>query len=317
VISLLNLEPNGFSSHANKILKSFSVIKKGPLSRKKLIGELENYDALIVRLSHKIDKQIIDAGRNLKVISSATTGLDHIDLKYAHEKNIKVLSLQGEYKFLNEVHATAEHTWALILALTRKICSSYESVKNNQWDRDNYKGTELKNSTLGIVGFGRIGKKISNYAIAFGMNVVVFNDKKIASNNKIIQERSLSRLLKKSDVLSIHVPLSDTTRNMFSMPQFKMMKKNSIIINTSRGEIINEIDLINAIKNKIIHGAALDVIHNESKFMSNINSEIIDFAKTNDRVVITPHIGGATYESMEKTEIFMANKLLEYFKKFN
>lgn len=313
MISLLNLEPLDYSKNAADILKDFCLINNGPMNRKKLINEINLYEILIVRLSHQIDKEIINAGKKLKVICSATTGLNHIDIDHAYKKNISILSLKGEYKFLDKIHATAEHTWALIMSLKRKINEASISVTLDKWERDSFKGSELNGSTIGIVGYGRIGKKIANYAKSFGMNVLVY-DKYEVFDSRVIQEKSLSNLLSKSDIVSIHVPLNEKTFNMFSIKQFQKMKKNSILVNTSRGEIINENDLIESLEKKYFYGAALDVIQNEVGFKNHGNSAIVEYAKKNNRLLITPHIGGATYESMEKTEVYMANKIKDFLK---
>jgi len=163
------------------------------------------------------------------------------------------------------------------------------------------------------VGYGRIGKKIANYAKSFGMDVLVY-DKYEVFDSRVIQEKSLSNLLSKSDIVSIHLPLNEKTINMFSIEQFQKMKKNSILVNTSRGEIINENDLIESLEKKYFYGAALDVIQNEVGFKNHGNSTIVEYAKKNNRLLITPHIGGATYESMEKTEVYMANKIKDFYK---
>jgi D-3-phosphoglycerate dehydrogenase len=268
---------------------------------------------LIVRLAHRIDREIIDTGENLEVISTATTGLNHIDTDYAKEKKIDILSLKGETKFLEDIHATAEHTWALILALIRKVPQSFQSVKKGEWDRDSFKGRELHGATLGIVGFGRIGKKIAKYGQAFGMEVIAYTKDTIEQVDGVSLVDSLSTLLEKSDIVSIHVPLNSTTRMMFRDKEFNIMKKGSILINTSRGEIIDEDALMNAIKYGFLAGAALDVLEDEVALIRKRKSKIIEFAKNEDRIIITPHIGGATIESMEKTEIFMADKLVNYF----
>ena len=314
MISILNIEPKEYSIKAKAILKTIGKVDDGPLTRKNLIQKISGYDVLILRLGHHIDMEILDAAENLKVISTPTTGLDHIDTDYAKEKKIDILSLKGETEFLEDVYATAEHTWALVLALTRKGPQSFQSVKNGEWDRDSFKGKELHGSTLGIVGFGRIGKKIAKYGQAFGMKVITYTKGIIEQVDGVIQVGSLPILLKQSDIISIHVPLDSTTRKMFKHKEFISMKKGALLINTSRGEIVDEDSLMNAIKNGGLAGAAIDVLTDEAGLLQKKKSLIIEFAKNDNRLIITPHIGGATFESMEKTEIFMANKVVNYFK---
>lgn len=313
--SILNLEPKDYSNEAQKIISEIGHISKGPLKRSDLIKKISNYDALIVRLSHKIDEEIISCSKNLKIISTATTGLNHIDIDFAHKKGIEIHSLKNEIEFLNEIHATAEHTWALIISLIRNIPIAARSVLNGDWDRDEFKGQELNGKTLGIVGLGRIGKKIAKYGICFGMKVIAYtkNPKENYENIQILE--SLDSLLNKSDIISVHVPLDSTTYKMFSRDKFSKMKKNAFFINTSRGEVVDEDALINSIKENRLMGAALDVIQNEIVYMDKKISKVVDYAKNDKRLLITPHIGGATFESMEKTEIFMAKKLANFFRK--
>ena len=313
MISILNLEPEGYSLQARDLLEKVGKVEDGPFTRNNLIRQIPAYNALIVRLAHRIDREIIDTGENLEVISTATTGLNHIDTDYAKERKIDVLSLKGETKFLEDIHATAEHTWALILALIRKVPQSFQSVKKGEWDRDSFKGRELHGATLGIVGFGRIGKKIAKYGQAFGMAVIAYTKDTIDQLDGVSLVDSLSTILEKSDIVSIHVPLNSTTRMMFRDKEFNIMKKGSILINTSRGEIIDEDALMNAIKYGFLAGAALDVLDGEAVLIQKTKSKIIEFATNDNRLIITPHIGGATFESMEKTEIFMAKKLVKFF----
>ena len=315
MISILNLEPKDYSPDARSLIVTIGKVCDGPLSRDELIQKIPGFDAIIVRLSHQIDEEIIDSAKRLKVISSATTGTNHINVDYAENKGIKVLSLKNETDFLLEIHATAEHTWALILSLIRKVPQAYQSVLKGEWDRESFKGRELHGATLGIVGLGRIGKKIAKYALAFGMKVVAYTKNSTNKYNHVQIVKTLESLLKLSDIISIHVPLDSSTNKMFKLEQFFKMKKGALFINTSRGEIVDEDALFTAIKQRHLSGAALDVINQEVKLMQHGTSKAVEFAKNEDSLIITPHIGGATFESMEKTEIFMAKKLIDFLLK--
>ena len=310
--SILNIEPKNFSAQAAKILSKIGKVNNGPFSRENLLKKIHLYDIIIVRLAHKIDKELIDAATRLKVISSATTGLNHIDFNYAQKKGIKVLSLKDETRFLKNIYATAEHTWALLLSLIRKIPYAHNSVINGKWDRDRFKGRELNGSTIGIVGLGRIGLKIADYAISFGMNVLSYTKGKNNTVKGVTIVNSLEELIENSDIITIHVPFNSSTRKMFGKSEFNRIKKGALLINTSRGEILDEAELIKAIKNGNLAGAALDVISKETSMNDLNKSKIIQFNNKDERIIITPHIGGATYESMEKTEVFMANKILKH-----
>lgn len=313
MISILNLEPMDYSPEARSLIETIGKVYDGPFSRNELIQKIPKFDALIVRLSHHIDKEIIDSAKCLKVISSATTGLNHINVDYAKNKDIEVLSLKNETDFLEGIHATAEHTWALILSLLRKVPQAYQSVLKGEWDRDSFKGRELHGATLGIVGLGRVGEKIAKYALAFGMKVIAYTKDSVDKYDHIQIVKSLESLLKLSDIVSVHVPLDSSTYKMFGQEQFSKMKKGALFINTSRGEVIDENALITVIKQEHLAGAALDVLNKEVKLVRHGLSKVVEFSKNKDRLIITPHIGGATFESMEKTEIFMAKKLVNFF----
>ena len=164
MIRILNAEPSNYSPKATSILEQVGQVDTHPqIDRSWLLQHISQYDVLIVRLGFQVDRQVIDAGANLKTIISATTGLDHIDLAYAESKHIRILSLRGKVEFLRTIPATAEHTWALLLGLMRQIPWAFLSVLNGEWDRDLYKGNDLYRKKLGIVGLGRIGEKIANY----------------------------------------------------------------------------------------------------------------------------------------------------------
>jgi len=313
VIKVLNLEPKEYSKEAKRILETFARVSDGPCTRTELLDIIKDYDALIVRLAHIIDAQVIKAATKLRVIASATTGLNHIDLEYLRDRDIMVLSLKNEVEFLDDVHATAEHTWAMILALLRKIPAAYQSVLNGEWDRDSYKGHELNAATLGIVGLGRIGSKVARYAEVFGMKVIAYTDKYREKPPYIELVNNLDQLLELSDIITIHVPLNAGTENMIAENEFLQMKENALFVNTSRGEIVDEHALIRALEKGRIAGAAVDVICHEERMIPKGHSSIVNFARQDARLLITPHIGGATYESMEKTEVFIAEKLAKYF----
>lgn len=310
-LNILNLEPHGYSIAAKDILNSIGIVDTGPLSRDELLKKIKNYDVLIVRLGHFINEEIIEAASRLKVIITATTGLNHIDLNAAAKRGITVLSLKGENVFLQEIHATAEHTWALILALLRKIPGAHTSVLNNLWDRDSYKGQELCGKTLGIVGLGRIGRKVAHYGSAFGMKVIACEKKELPNIPPGVLVDSIENTLALSDIISIHVDYTEANHDLFGRDEIAKIKKGAYLINTSRGEVLNETALLEALINGHLAGAALDVLCGENR-NTKTSANLINYAKTNNNLIITPHIGGCTEESMEKTEIFMAKKLRNY-----
>jgi len=310
---ILNLEPEGYSPKALHVLTSFSEVDIGPMTRDELLTNISNYDGLIVRLNHRIDRQILDAAPRLKFIASATTGLNHIDCDYAQKCGISILSLRGEVAFLDSIHATAEHTWALILALIRHIPASTHDVHLGGWNRDAFKGSELSGKTLGIIGYGRLGKKVARYGTAFGMKVLLTDTKRIIPGDEM-ELVSLEELLTRSEIVSIHVPYNPTTHGFFGREQIQKMRNGSYLINTSRGEVIDETALLESLINGHLAGAALDVMRGENINDVNwINNDpLIRYAKENNNLLITPHLGGCTIESMEKTEVFIAQKIKNF-----
>ena len=255
-------------------------------------------------LRHVIHKHCLGLVANLKIIVSPTTGLDHIDLEECERRGITVLSLQGEPEFLRGIPATAEHTWALLLALVRRIPWAFDSVKEFRWDRNGFVGTELKGKVLGILGMGRVGTQVAAYGRAFQMEVI-FNDE---APRDFGGSRNSVALFKESDILSIHLPLTARTRGVVGPALLSSMKSGSFLINTSRGHIVDEDALLEALESgHFLAGAALDVLPGELQGIE--ASRLVQYAREHDNLLITPHLGGATYESMEKTQWFMLNKL--------
>jgi D-3-phosphoglycerate dehydrogenase len=313
MIRILNIEPGGYSDEARAVLQQIGELYEKQMSRDELLDEIENYDVLIVRLSQQIDSSILDRAVRLKAIVTATTGLDHIDTKYAGQKGIAVLSLKGETEFLNSIMATAEHTWALLLSLLRKVPAAAADVNAGNWQRDKFKSHELHGKTLGIIGHGRIGRKIAGYGKAFGMKVIAYEVNQANKTPEIEFTNTIQELLERSDIITLHVPLEESTRKLIGKKELLRTKKGALLINTSRGEIIDEAALSEALENGRLAGAALDVLSDE-RGASLKSNPLVEYAVQNSNLLITPHIGGATYESMEKTEVFMAQKLSAFLK---
>lgn len=312
---ILNSEPNQYSREALKILETIGNVTEKECNRDELISLIPNVDVLIVRLKNNIDKEIFSKAKRLKIIVSATTGLNHIDLNAANKNGVIVLSLKGEFEFLASITATSELAWSLLLSLYRKIPFAAKHVANGGWSRDKYKGRQLKDKTLGIVGFGRLGRIMSEYGKAFKMKVLAA-DPYVEIMPNHVKKVSIDELLNLSDIVTLHVNYHDSNYQMFNDSLFMKMKNGSIFINTSRGELVDEKALIRAIDSNKLSGVLLDVIDNENSNSKDWleKSDIWKKSLTNENIIIVPHIGGATIESMEETEIFMAKKLINYLK---
>lgn len=322
-MKILITEPENYSQKALEIYQSVGrIVYDKKLTRSELLREIADADVLVIRLAHVIDREVLDRAKNLRVIASPTTGLNHIDLEYAAERSVKVISLKGEVDFLRTISATAEHTFALLLGLMRKIPWNFDSVvREGQWDRDTFKGRELAGKTLGILGFGRLGSRVAKMAQAFDMKVIA-HDPYVAKSDMEsagVTPVEIDDLLEHADIVTVHVALSPETKNLLSAEKVSKMKNGAILVNTSRGEIIDEEALLAGLESGKISGAALDVLSDELSWgenkkivYGNSSLRLIEYARTHNNLLITSHIGGATYESMEKTEIFIANKIKEF-----
>lgn len=240
------------------------------------------------KMKYKLDENLIKKS-NLKYIVTASTGTNHIDLIAASNKNIKVIALTKEHNIIESISSTAEHALALTLALIRNIPKSFDEVKRGKWDYYPFIGRQINHLTVGVIGYGRLGRMYSKYMNAMGAKVI-YNDPFVAGGV------SLDELLEKSHVISLHVHLNDSTRKMVNS-SFISRTKIPYIINTSRGEIVDETAIISALHNKQLKGYATDVICNELGEI--YTSELINAAKNDMNIIITPHIGGMTKEAQE------------------
>ena len=282
-----------------EILKEnkFKVDEVAKLSEKELIKKIKGYDALIVRSGTTVTKKIIEASDNLKVIGRAGVGLDNVDVTAASKKGIVVMNAPA-----GNTISTAEHAFSLMLSLSRNIPQSNQSVKQGKWDRKKFMGVELYGKTLGVIGMGRIGSEFAKRALSFGMKILAFDpflsEDKAKSLN--VEPVDLNMLLKKSDFITIHTPLTDETRHLLDEKAFKNMKKGVRIINAARGGIIDEKALAKNLKSGKVGGAALDVY--ETKAKPPVDSPVAEM----DKVVTTPHLGASTEEAQINVAMDMA-----------
>ncbi|MBI3254390.1 MAG: D-glycerate dehydrogenase, partial [Nitrosarchaeum sp.] len=234
---------------------------KIPISKTKLRTKIENIEGLICFPYDKIDSDLIDIAKNLRVISTYSVGFDHIDTQYAKKKKIRV-------GYTPEIltDATADLTFSLMIDVLRRVSEGDRIVRNGKWRQIygayDYVGTDLQGKTLGIFGLGRIGSTLAKRAKSFDMKIIYHNRKPVSKNKEKslgVKYATLDKLITQSDIISIHVPHTKETNQLFDMKIFKKMKKSTFLINTSRGKIVNEKDLITALNKKIIAGAALDV----------------------------------------------------------
>ena len=311
-IVVLNTEPGRFSDKARAALGKLVHVEEEESDRDFLLENINNYDGLFICLRNIIDAELLERGDRLKFIVTPTTGLNHIDMEAANSKGVTVLSLRGETTFLETITATAELTWGLLLSLIRKIPSAYNDVLSGCWRRDNFYGTELSRKTLGVIGYGRLGKMVAHYGKAFGMKVISYDKKLVEPSD--VEFVDLHELMAQSDVITIHLALNDDTRGLIDEDLFSVIKPGAIFLNTARGEIVDESAMLKALMKGVLSGAAIDVISDEVSNKNNWlkNNALRLYASVNDNLIIVPHIGGVTTDSVENTNMFMINKLGTY-----
>ncbi len=306
MVKILVPEPGYFPEEAIQILKRVGdvAIVGG---RAELLEEAKDADVLVIRVGTKIDKQVLDNAEKLKVIATATAGVDHIDLIEAGKRGIKVINLEG-----GNTQPTAEYTIALLFSLARKIPWAFEHMKKGFWERDKFFGIGLGGRTLGIVGFGKIGSKVAAYAQAFGMKVIAHdpyvNAEKIPEAGA--ENVSFEELLQRSDIITIHSLLTKETENMIGEKEFENMKNGSFLVNVARGRIVDEKALLAALKTGKLAGAALDVYSIEPL---GSKSELLNYAVENNNLLLTPHMGASTNESVMNSAVYIAKKVEEIF----
>ena len=293
---------------ASEILlkNNLNVETKTNLTPEELKNIIENYDGLIVRSATKVTSEIIEAATNLKIIGRAGAGVDNIDVETAKSKNIIVMNTPG-----GNTNATAEHTIGLIFALLRKIPTANDTTHRGLWEKKKMKGNELKGKKIGILGFGNVGKRVAEISYALGMKVSIYSSyfNSIKDDFKNYDSSDLMNILSNSDIISFHCKPNKDGSSIITKDEFKIIKKNCILVNTARGGLINEIDLIQALKNKTIKGAALDVFIKEPLE----NSRLFNL----DNIILTPHIAASTDEAQIVVAKMVANQFCEYFKNNN
>ena len=265
---------------------------------------INSYDGLIVRSATKVNKEVIENAKNLKVVGRAGAGVDNIDIKAAKQKNIIVMNTPG-----GNTNATAEHTLALLLSLSRKISKADITTHKGEWAKKSLKGNEIKGKTIGIIGFGNVGKRFAQMCNALGLKVLIYSKTFDAIRNEFPDYMScdLNKILKEADIISFHCKPNPDGSSIISAKEINIMKKNVLIINTARGNLVSEIDLKDAIKNNTIGGVALDVFEEEP-------------AKNNilfglDNVLLTPHIAASTAEAQIIVAEMIANQFVDFFLK--
>ena len=296
-----NIEPKDYSSTAIRKWKEsgYSYVE-GSWNSYFSFKDFLLVEILIVRLGGIVDKELIDFFPNLRVILSATTGQNHLDKDAVRRKNIKLITLRGQNKFLETISSTAELTWGLILNLFSKIHISNNDVKLGNWNREKFKGYQLRNKKIGIVGLGRIGKKVAKYALAFDMKVFYYDPN--VHIDTYIKMNNIEDLVSSVDIITIHIHSDQSNYNFFNKKLISKIKKGAAIVNTSRGEVWDEYFIIQALKNNQLSAVATDVINDET--LNYMKSPIWE-SRLENNLLVTPHIGGASFDAMWECEEYI------------
>lgn len=302
-ISILVCEPMAKDGLA--ILKNarFNVDEKLGLNSSELKSIIGNYDAILVRSQTTVDRDLIGHGKRLRLIGRAGTGIDNIDIAAANDHNITVINTPAG----NSI-STAEMAFALVLSLARNIPFAHQSMKDGKWLRSKLKGMEVSNKTLGLLGFGNVGRQVARRARAFDMHVIAHDPKVSEDFFREFDTKSVSQthLLAESDFLSLHCNLDENTKNIINEDTISRMKRGAYIINGARGELIDNNALINALNSGHIAGAALDVFPTEPPSPT-------DTLVHHEKVIATPHLGASTEEAQRRVSVLLAEQTLGFF----
>lgn len=306
---VLLAEPRRFCAQALDSLREWAEVTATEVETAGFQEAFGHYDIIWFRLAHRVTADLLPARPRCRILATPVTGLDHIDLGACDQAGVRVVSLRGEVDFLKEVRGTAELTIALALALVRRLPAAAKSVLEGRWDRDRFQGGELYGKTVGIVGMGRLGTIVAEYLRGFGMSVLGHDPNRPFSESAAERVESLEDLLARSDLITLHVNYHEGTRHLIERRALSRVKPGAVLVNTSRGGVVDDAALLEALRSGRLAGAALDVVDGEPAVTT--EHPLVAYARAHDNLLITPHIGGHTRESFEKTEMFIANKVKE------
>ena len=301
------------AEEVKRSLATHGIVVYGPFDDAALSTELADCQVLMIWLGRDLGEGLMRMAPNLQYIVTATTGLDHVDLDAAKKRGVRVLSLRDCMHAIADVSATAEHTLGLLLALVRRTVPAAAHVLDGGWERDRFFGTQLRGKRLGIVGYGRIGALVAQYASTLGMEVIAYDrdgPTKVVPPAKAVP---FDRLLAECEVVSIYVTADAENSHLINRDAIAHMRPGAFLVNTARGSIVDEAALAEAVSSGRIAGVAVDVLDGEERG-DMAASPLLACARAGHNVLITPHIGGATYELIARTEkavVDVLAKLLE------
>jgi len=279
-------------------------------NKKDITKKIEKFHGLVIRSRIPIDEDLIDHAKNLKFIARVGSGTENIDIEYAKKRGITILSA-GE----GNANAVGEHTLSLILSLFNNIIKANNEINNNVWQREENRGIELENKTVGIIGYGKTGKNFAKKLAGFNVKVLC-NDVIENIGDDYAEQVSIDEIQSKCDIISLHTDLNKLSKHLVNTQFIDNCKKPFYLINTSRGQCVKTSDLILGIKTGKILGACLDVIENESSSFENFEQDsYLDFFKKSEKVILTPHVAGWTFESKLKLSQIILKKIKDLYSK--
>jgi D-3-phosphoglycerate dehydrogenase len=280
------------------------VVDDRPLiTRAETLAIIPNYTGIAVRTKFRIDQELLEAGTNLRFVARAGAGLDNIDVAYAESKNITLLNAPEGH-----CDALGEHALGLLLSLANSFRQADRQIRSGIWDREGNRGWELKGKTVGIIGYGFMGQSFARKLAGFGVRVIAYDKYKTGFSDSFATEVSMEEIVRQSDVLSLHIPLTAETRQMVNDEYLFHFRKPIYFLNTARGEIVNTQAVLNAIEKGKILGAGLDVLEVE-KFPKLGEQPWYEALINCNKVILTPHVGGWTFDSYRKISEVLADKL--------
>jgi len=309
---VLFIDSNHPKLHEKLISNGFECDLFWDKPKEELISLLPQYDCLVIRSKFKITAELIDNAKNLKCIARAGAGMENIDMEYATKKGIVCVHAPEGNK-----DAVGEHAVAMLLNLFNNINRADRELRNGKWIREGNRGIELKDKTVGIIGYGNMGSSFAQCLIGFGCKILVYDKYKKNFGNETIKEVTLEEIFEHADIVSLHTPLTNETYYLLNDTFFSSFKKSIYVINTARGKCLNTVDLVTNMKSGKVLGACLDVLEYESVSFEQINSSEIPsplhYLIQSDKTILTPHIAGWTHESNIKIAEVLADKIITTF----
>lgn len=284
-------------------LLGFEVDDRPLITREETMEVIKDYTGIAVRTKFRIDKELFDAATNLEFVARAGAGLDNIDEPIAKERGIKLLNAPE-----GNMDAVGEHATGLLLSLMNNFRNADLQIRNGKWDREGNRGYELKGKTVGIIGYGFMGKSFAKKLKGFEVNVIAYDKYKTGFSDEFAKEVSMEEIVRQSDVLSLHIPLTSETRQMVNEEYLFHFRKPIFFINTARGEVVNTKAVLAALNQGKILGAGLDVLEAEKFPLLGLQDWYVDIVAT-EKVILTPHVGGWTFDSYRKISEVLADKL--------